>query len=266
MDALVAGQWQTQGAFDRQLFYADGLFETMRSACGRIPLWERHFERLQSSLPRLGLQVLDRSELEAERDQLLVKAPDAVIKLVVGPSGIERSYARSASSGLYVRWYISALPKEDPPAGIAVRIAKQRLAIQTSLAGMKILGRLEQVLAASEVAQTFDESLMRSTADDIVCATAGNVWLVVDDKLTTPIIDRCGVMGVARAEILRFATGKISISERRILPSDLQRATEVFLSNAVRGIRSVARIDGHEFMRGDISQILDTHFCNLWTS
>jgi 4-amino-4-deoxychorismate lyase len=266
MDALLAGQWQNQGAFDRQLFYADGLFETMRSACGRIPLWDHHLERLQLSLPRLRLKVLDRGELEAERNQVLARAPNAVIKLVVGPIGIERSYARGASSGLCVRWYISALPNEDPSAGIAVRIANQRLAIQPNLAGMKTLGRLDQVMAASEVAQTFDESLMRSTAGDIVCATAGNVWLVVDDALVTPIIDRCGVMGVARAEILRFAKGQFSVTERRILPNDLPRATEVFLSNAVRGIRSIARIDGHEFMRGNISQILGTHFCNLWAN
>jgi 4-amino-4-deoxychorismate lyase len=266
MGALVAGQWQDQSVFDRQLFYADGLFETMRSSSGRIPLWEHHLERLQLSLPRLMLNVLDRNELEAERDQVLAKAPDAVIKLVVGPYGRERSYARGTSSGLCVRWYIFALPKKDPSAGIVVRIANQRLAIQPSLAGLKTLGRLEQVMAASEVAQTFDESLLRSTAGDIVCATAGNIWLVVNDNLVTPIIDRCGVRGVARAEILRFAKGQISVTERRILPNDIQRATEVFLSNAVRGIRSIARIDQREFRHGHISQILDTHFCNLWAS
>lgn len=67
----------------------------------------------------------------------------------------------------------------------------------------------------------------------------------------TPLLDRCGVAGVMRRWILETA-GELRLNpvERRIRWRDLSEAEEVFMSNAVVGLRSVGVIErGRERLR-----------------
>jgi 4-amino-4-deoxychorismate lyase len=62
--------------------------------------------------------------------------------------------------------------------------------------------------------------------------------------LATPLLDRCGVAGVMRRWILENAAGVgLRVEQRRIRSEDLMSAEEVFMSNAVVGIRSVSAIE-----------------------
>jgi 4-amino-4-deoxychorismate lyase len=67
----------------------------------------------------------------------------------------------------------------------------------------------------------------------------------------TPLLDRCGVAGVMRRWILETAGDlRLNPVERRIRWRDLSEAEEVFMSNAVVGLRSVGVIErGRERLR-----------------
>ena len=67
----------------------------------------------------------------------------------------------------------------------------------------------------------------------------------------TPVLDRCGVAGVMRRWILERAGNlRLIPMERRIRWQDLSEAEEVFMSNAVVGLRSVGVIErGRERLR-----------------
>jgi 4-amino-4-deoxychorismate lyase len=67
----------------------------------------------------------------------------------------------------------------------------------------------------------------------------------------TPVLDRCGVAGVMRRWILETAGDlRLSPVERRIAWQDLSEAEEVFMSNAVVGLRSVGSLQrGTSFVR-----------------
>jgi 4-amino-4-deoxychorismate lyase len=71
-----------------------------------------------------------------------------------------------------------------------------------------------------------------------------NLFVRRGARLVTPPLEQCGVAGVMRRWILANA-GSVSLkaSERRIGWTDLEAATEVFLSNAVVGVKSVSRIE-----------------------
>ena len=61
--------------------------------------------------------------------------------------------------------------------------------------------------------------------------------------LVTPDLRFCGVRGVMRAEVLRLAKELgIAVSEEPLWPHDVEAASEVFITNAVRGIRSVTEL------------------------
>ena len=81
---------------------------------------------------------------------------------------------------------------------------------------------------------------MLSTDDRLVCGTAANVFLVRDGVLHTPRITDCGVAGVMRQVVLRTAERIGMAVEVRDVPfEEIRQADEVFLTNAVRGIRPV---------------------------
>ena len=85
---------------------------------------------------------------------------------------------------------------------------------------------------------------MLDTEGEVVCATSANVFVVRDGALVTPDLRFCGVHGVMRAQVLGAARQlRLSASEEPLWPHDLETASEVFITNAVRGIRSVASLD-----------------------
>ncbi len=82
---------------------------------------------------------------------------------------------------------------------------------------------------------------MRDVDDNIVCGTMSNFFLRRGSLLMTPMLDRCGVAGVMRRWVLEQAGGlSLRALEGRLRWEDLGEAEEVFMTNAVVGIVSVA--------------------------
>jgi 4-amino-4-deoxychorismate lyase len=137
-------------------------------------------------------------------------------------------------------------PRNDPDDGIVVRLCDTPLGLNPRLAGLKHLNRLEQVLACAEWDDpAIAEGLMSAVDGRIVCATAANVFLVRDGQLVTPDIRDCGVAGVMRGIVLAAAREfAIATQVRDVVPADLSAADEVFLTNAITGVRPVGEILG----------------------
>lgn len=226
--------------------YGDGVFETMRSHGGYLPLLDLHLLRLARGIAVLGLAE---PNLEKIRSELLVIAaahPNAVVKLIVISAAPGGSYQRR-HNGVEYAVLVSALPPSDNlarPDGLIVRVCTTRLAQFSPLSGIKHLNRGEQILGANE-SNTIGahEGLMLNSAGQVICAISGNIFAVLDEQLCTPIIDGSGVQGVMRACIMQIcAEIGLELAVRELQQADICRATELFLCNAVRGVRPVARL------------------------
>ena len=133
-----------------------------------------------------------------------------------------------------------------------VRLCATPLGLNPRLAGLKTLNRLESVVARAEWQDArIWEGLMLDVDENIVCGTMSNLFLRSGSSLMTPVLDRCGVAGVMRRWILETAGDlRLNAVERRIRWQDLSEAEEVFMSNAVVGLRSVGVIErGRERLR-----------------
>ena len=143
---------------------------------------------------------------------------------------------------------LHALPKAvlaDASTPARVRLCATTIGLNPRLAGLKTLNRLESVVARAEWSdERIWEGLMRDVDENIVCGTMSNVFVRRGSTLMTPALDHCGVAGVMRRWVLETA-GELCLhaTERRIRWRDLSEAEEVFMSNAVIGIRSVAAIE-----------------------
>jgi 4-amino-4-deoxychorismate lyase len=245
---------------DRGLQYGDGVFETMRVRGGEVRLLQYHLERLLAGCHRLEIAGPAMRVLRAELTAAARRRSEAVLKLIVTrgpgargyrPSGTERSTRILTLHALPPGVHHAAAGRPAPGASDAadaparMRLCSTVLGLNPRLAGLKTLNRLESVLARAEWRDPrVWEGLMRDTDENIVCGTMSNLFLRKGSMLLTPVLDRCGVAGVMRRWVLQAARSvKLEATERRIRWQDLAAAEEVFMSNAVVGLKSVAVIE-----------------------
>ena len=238
---LFAGDRQVDAIApdDRALAYGDGLFETMRVHAGTLPWWEAHWSRLVRGGERLHMALPRPERVRAEAARLFDDGADGVLKLLVSRAGGARGYAPPVDG--QVRWMIArhALPPEAPSTGVRAIWCDIRMAVQPALAGIKHCNRLEQVLARGEcVAAGVDEGLMQDVDGCVVSATSANLFVLRDGAWLTPRVDRCGVAGTCRAQLLQVLEAR----EATLDVAAVEAAEAVFLCNAVRGILPVARL------------------------
>lgn len=248
-------------AFDRGLGYGDGLFETIRFAGRDAPLWTRHMQRLAEGCRRLGLPLPDPDLLLAEARAVSRQLSQAVVRITLTRGVGERGYrppARVAPTRIVAAFEPPQVAEIDCNDGLRARVCGARLAHQPLLAGLKHLNRLEQVLARSEWDDpAIADGLMCDADGAVICATAANLFVVLEGEVATPVLDRCGVAGVARAEILAVLP---HVNVRPIRLEELTGADELFLSSSVRGILPVRELDGRVFAVGPVTRALQSHW------
>jgi len=251
-------------ALDRGLAYGDGLFESIRFVGGVAPLWSRHMQRLTESCERLRLPTANVAQLWDEALHVSRGLAQSVVRISLTRGVGERGYAPSMSpqpTRIVAAFAAPVVSRELYAKGMRVRLCDIRLAEQPLLAGMKHLNRLEQVLARAEWTDpSISEGVLCDIHGQVISATMANLFARIDGVLLTPSVDRCGVAGVGRAEVLAVCpqarVGKVTLDA-------LLNADEVFLSSSGRGILPVHSLGERVFAIGAVTRQLQQHWHNL---
>lgn len=235
---------------DRGLQYGDGLSETIFVRHGRARFLDAHLARLDLGCARLGIGFTTSSELRAEIARAVQQAPAAaILKLIVTRgSGPRRGYAPFGRfPPRRILTLFAAPPVDALRDGVEARVAQIRLGENPALAGIKHLNRLENVLAAAEPGhESVFESLLLDATGNLVCGTMTNVFAVKAGRLSTPLIDRCGVAGVMRGVVLRQAAILgIPCEQRRLSVAELLSADGAFVTNVRIGVVPLRRVGEH---------------------
>ncbi|MBD8873984.1 aminodeoxychorismate lyase [Rhodanobacter sp. DHB23] len=262
---LVNGRQQDDvAALDRGLLYGDGLFETIRFVDGAAPLWTRHMQRLAQGCGRLRLPAPDAALLLREARAATQGMADAVLRITLTRGVGARGYATPAAPQPTRIVAAFAMPEVAVAAyrdGVRLHLCETRLAVQPLLAGIKHLNRLEQVLARAEWNDpAIAEGLLCDLHGNAISATAANLFAVIDGVPVTPRVDRCGVAGVLRAELLAV----LPQAQVRDLPlAECLAAGELFLSSSVRGILPVQAVGDRVFAPGPVARTMQAHWRGL---
>lgn len=243
---------------DRGLNYGDGLFETALLRDGSVRFLQAHLLRLRNGCERLGIEYPGDDALIADIHGVSASQRDGVIKILVTRGSGGRGYRPSSDMKSTRIVALHPLPPPNGGAPFTARWCDIRLSRNAALAGMKHLNRLEQVLAQLEWSDTtIGEGLLLDTEGELVSSTAGNVFIGRNDMLLTPDLRYCGVHGVMRSQVLRAAAElRIPTSVEPLWPRDLDSATEVFITNAVRGIRPLAALGSLRWETGPLARKL----------
>jgi 4-amino-4-deoxychorismate lyase len=261
----VQSTWSVNGAAaaldprDRGLAYGDGLFETMAACDGVIRWLDYHLERLAAGCAQLAIPEPANAELRAQIARQTPSRGRAVVKIIVTRGIGARGYRPPEHPVPTIIIGSESWPTPPPEhyaSGIEMVTCETRLGENPKLAGLKHLCRLEQVLAQLELRQRgVDEGLLLSTSNHVVSGTSNNVFAVHGACVRTPRIERCGVRGVMRRVVLESCAALgVAAEEADMDPASLRDADEIFVTNALFGVRPVRRLDDVTYAAGPVAR------------
>ena len=237
----------TVPADDRGLHYADGAFETLSCDQGRIQHEDLHLARLARALTALHVAGAgEHSErLFADVGRCLKTARHTgIARLTVTRGSGPRGYTPPETPLL--RSILRAYPRlEMSHVELRCGVATTRWATQPRLAGLKLLARTEQVLAAGEAAADgWDDMLMLDSDDHVISSSRANVFVLLGEKVATPCLDRCGIAGTRRELLLNKILPAMAcdVEIRPISLTECLSADALVTTNSVSGVTRVRQL------------------------
>ena len=262
---MVPWQDATLHVLSHALHYASAVFEGERVYDGRIFKLTEHTERLFHSAKRLDMEI-----------PYSVAEIDDACKTVVSDLGIKDGYVRPIAwrgselmgvsaqqtkihAAVAVWEWPAYFTPEARMEGIRMEWSKwkrpdpETIPADTKATGLYMICTLSKHTAE---ANGYNDALMLDYRGYIAEATGANIFMVIDGKILTPTPD-CFLNGISRRTVIALAKKRgYEVIERHIMPEDLAKATEVFLTGTAVEVTPVKEIGEHTFAPGEITRAL----------
>ncbi|BDG60458.1 aminotransferase class IV [Caldinitratiruptor microaerophilus] len=228
---------------DRGLLLGDGLFETARIYAGRVPLLERHLQRLREGAAVLGIPVPRGIEEAALRTVAACAVRDGVLRVTLtrgpGPRGLDLPPEPAPTLLVQVEPFAGRAPEPLRAALVSLRRDSR-----SPLTRLKTTSSLASVLARAEArAAGAGEALLLNTDGFVAEGAATNLFWVRDGVLRTPATAAGCLPGIARGLVLELARALgLPVAEGLFPPDDLAAADEAFLTSALLELAPLAGV------------------------
>ena len=218
---------------DRGFRYGMSVFESLRVTAGEAEFFEKHTTRLIQACAERGI-ALDETMLPR------------VAELFTSQSGFARIYITAgdgapAAAGEAPRVFVFLEDRTPPAPDAAWEIAFHDESYYAPFGGLKTGNYWFNCDAlAGARRRGFDEALLFNDRAELVSASMANVFLVHDQRLSTPPRSSGARAGVIREWVI----GRRKVEERRLRREDVVLADEIFLTNSWIGVLPVATLEG----------------------
>jgi branched-chain amino acid aminotransferase len=247
------------------LHYASCVFEGERAYGGKIFKDREHSERFHQSANLLGFTI-------PYSVDALVNAKAEVLKANAITDGYLRPVAWRGSEMMAISaqqtkihvaiagWVWPSMYKKDIKEN-GIRLAHaiyRRPAPESAPTASKAAGLYMICTMSKHAAEQagFDDALMLDYRGYLAEATGANLFLVINGELHTPLAD-CFLDGITRRTIIDLARAAgIVVHERHLLPEELSKAQEVFLTGTAAEITPVREIAGQQFQIATVTRTL----------
>ena len=241
---------------DRGFTLGHGLFETILIKKKLIPMIDYHWNRLIASAPMLGIEIpFSQQELESMVYELIVdnklqdKMASARVTITHGESERGILPLQTPNPNFLISVSECARLINRPYSALIVKTRKNEQSVSSQI---KSISYLDNILARQEaMSQQYDEAILLNTASNLADGAIANVYIVKNEEIFTPPIADGALPGVIRRVLLEEFSEDFSITERSISVDDMLDADELFLTNALMGVKPVNRLNTkvyHSFM------------------
>lgn len=237
---------------DRGFTLGHGLFETMLVKKNVMPLMDYHWARLIASAPILDIQIpFSKIQLESMVHELVIennlqdKIASARVTITHGESERGILPLQTPNPNYLITVSDCASIGTNPYSALIVTTRKNEHTVSSKI---KSISYLDNILAKQEAkSQQYDEAILLNTASNLADGAIANVYIVKDNKISTPLVADGALPGVIRRILLEELSQDFSIQERSISVSDLFDADEIFLTNALMGVKSINRLNTKQY-------------------
>ncbi|MFT7110492.1 MAG: 4-amino-4-deoxychorismate lyase [Psychrobacter glaciei] len=252
--------------WDRGVQFGDGLFETIRVIDQCAVNLDQHVKRLNSGLATLLINPPSSNMKNLIKEYVTsfvaeTKQKNGIFKVIITRGSSVRGYGFEKNISANITAFYAPLPHYENTIyshGVELTVCKTQCSIQTQLAGLKHLNRLENVLAKQELSGAF-EGLMLNHLGHVIEGTMSNLFFEKDNILFTPRLNLSGVSGVVRACVLLEAEqSSIDVKVKDITLSELETFSSGFICNSVMGIVPIKNINQYAFRSSNITKQLQS--------
>jgi len=256
---IISKDKAMQTPTNRAFQYGDSLFETIHAYASNIQYLEDHYERLCQGMKCLHMEKpvsFNVKNLEEQISSLIIKNKlfnGVRIRLTVWrntgglytPSDNSISYMISCtelSEGSY------ELNKKGYSIDLYTEISKQNNILSPYKTGNSLIYILGSIYRKR---MRLNDCLLCNEAGDIVESLSSNVFIVKNNILMTPSLESGPVSGIMRKQIISIARSlNIEVKDNvKLKLADIINADEIFLSNAISGIKWVVAFQNRRFFK-----------------
>ncbi len=246
------------------LHYASGVFEGERAYSGNIFRLRDHSERLIASGRMLGFEI-PWTAAQIDEACIATLAANNLTAAYVRPvawRGTEQLAVAAQHTTIHVAiaaWQWPSYFGEDRMKGIRLcdapwkRPSPETAPTASKAAGLYMIGTMSKNDAE---ARGYDDALMLDWRGYVAEATGANIFFVMDGELHTPNPE--GFLdGLTRQSVISLARcNQMKIVQRHIMPEEMIRATEVFLTGTAAEVTPVRQIADLSFTPGRVCETL----------
>jgi len=231
---------------NRAFCYGDALFETIHCLGTEPQFIDHHWRRLS-----YGMSVL---KMNAGNDLTLELIRNYIEKLLnknrIFKGARLRLTVYRNQGGLYtpeknsISWMLEASALENEmyelnPKGLVIDIFNELYKPVNRLSNLKTNNALVYILAGLyRRDNNLDECIILNEYKRIAECISSNLFLVFEKEIITPPLSEGCISGIMREVIIEIASSSnFNIKECSILKKDLIEADEIFITNAIQGIR-----------------------------
>ena len=249
---------------NRSFRYGDGFFETMKWVKGRVQLEHFHMERLFHSLEVLKFKAPAYFTIGYIREALqkLVEKNQhhqlARIRITIfrGEGGIYDPQNHFPHL-LIQTWTLNPSNNQLNENGLDIGVFTPAIKSADHFSGIKSNNYLPYVMAAIWAKEEhLNDAVLLNARGHIADATIANIFIIKNGLIKTPPIGDGPVAGVMRRFVIeQLRKHEYEVEEGSITPQELAEASEVFLTNAIYGMRWVKQL-GESHYANDLVPVL----------
>lgn len=230
---------------NRAFKYGDAVFETIKVVNGKVIFIEDHYFRLMASMRMLRMKIPMKFTLEFLQEEILKTTKS------ISESGSFRARLNvyRQDGGLYkpksndVDYLIEVSSVEHKEKSVyKIDLFKDFYNYSGLLSTVKTTNRMLNTLSAIFAEENdLDNCVLLNERKGVVEVTNGNIFVIKGNAIKTPSLTEGCIKGVVRKKVIEILEKNTdyTIEETVISPFEIQKADEVFITNAIIGIQSV---------------------------
>ena len=238
---------------NRGFKYGDGIFETIKVVHEKVIFWEDHYFRLMASMRMLRMKIPMEFTLEFLEKEIL-KTVDV---LEGGASFRVRLNVFRKDGGLYtpktnaIDYLIEASESNyKTKETYEIDVFKDFYNYSGLLSTIKTNNRMLNTLASIYANENdLDNCILVNERKGVVEVANANIFIVKNNIVKTPALTEGCIKGVVRSKVIDILIKNkdFTIEETVISPFEIQKADEVFITNAIMGIQAVTKYKKKSF-------------------